>query len=122
VNFKMPFTTGPIENVGNQPANANRAKVKILNRTGGTLTGVLRSFRLDGTRTLIEQRNFSVAANASALVILSLVHSTLGQAEQYEVEIVPNQNGGLYSVYGVTPQGVIITAQRVLNTELTQIL
>jgi len=122
VNFKMPFTTGPIENVGNQPANANRAKVKILNRTGGTLNGVLRSFRLDGTRTLIEQRNFSVAANASALVILSLVHSTLGQAAQYEVEIVPNQNGGLYSVYGVTPQDVIITAQRVLNTELTQIL
>lgn len=122
MNFKMPFTTGPIENVGNQPANANRAKVKILNRTGGTLNGVLRSFRLDGTRTLIEQRNFSVAANASALVILSLVHSTLGQAEQYEVEIVPNQNGGIYSVYGVTPQGVIITAQRVLNTELTQIL
>jgi len=122
VNFKMPFTTGPIENVGNQPANATRAKVKILNRTGGTLTGVLRSFRLDGTRTLIEQRNFSVAANASALVILSLVHSTLGRADQYEVEIVPNQNGGLYSVYGVTPQDVIITAQRVLNTELTQIL
>ncbi|CAI8754664.1 MULTISPECIES: hypothetical protein [Bacillus] len=118
----MPFTTGPIENVGNQPANANRAKVKILNRTGGTLNGVLRSFRLDGTRTLIEQRNFTVAANASTLVILSLVHSTLGQADQYEVEIVPNQNGGIYSVYGVTAQGVIITAQRVLNTELTQIL
>ncbi|MFU2008943.1 ATPase, partial [Bacillus pseudomycoides] len=28
----------------------------------------------------------------------------------------------IYSVYGVTAQGVIITAQRVLNTELTQIL
>ncbi|MDM5153397.1 ATPase [Bacillus sp. DX1.1] len=118
----MPFTTGPIENVGNQPANANRARVKILNRTGGPLTGVVRSFRLDGTRTLIEQINFNVAANASNFVTLSLVHSTLGQALQYEVEIVPNQNGGIYSVYGVTAGGVIITAQRVLNSELTQIL
>ncbi|WP_410985775.1 ATPase [Bacillus cereus] len=118
----MPFTTGPIENVGNQPANANRARVKILNRTGGTLNGVLRSFRLDGTRTLIEQRNFTAAANASTFVTLSLVHSTLGQADQYEIEIVPNQNGGIYSVYGVTAQGILITAQRVLNTELTQIL
>ncbi|MBO1625966.1 ATPase [Bacillus arachidis] len=118
----MPFSTGPIENVGNQPNDARKARVKILNRTGGTLNGVLRSFRLNGTRALIEQRNFSVAANASTLVVLSLVHFTSGQADQYEVEIVPNQNGGIYSVYGVTPQGVIITAQRVLNTELTQIL
>ncbi|WIY62339.1 ATPase [Bacillus arachidis] len=127
----MPFTTGPIENVGNQPNDARKARVKILNRTGGTLNGVLRSFRLNGvlrsfrlngTRALIEQRNFTVAANASTLVVLSLVHFTSGQADQYEVEIVPNQNGGIYSVYGVTPQGVIITAQRVLNTELTQIL
>ncbi|PFD97841.1 ATPase [Bacillus cereus] len=118
----MPFSTGPIENVGNQPNDARKARVKILNRTGGTLTGVLRSFRLNGTRELIEQRNFSVASNASTLVVLSLVHFASGQADQYEVEIVPNQNGGLYSVYGVTPQGVIITAQRVLNTELTQIL
>ncbi|PGB03761.1 ATPase [Bacillus toyonensis] len=118
----MPFSTGPIENVGNQPTNATRARVKILNRTAGSLTGVVRSFRLDGTRTLIEQINFNVAANASEFVNLSLVHSTLGQALQYEVEIVPNQNGGLYSVYGIAPGGVIITAQRVLNSELTQIL
>ncbi|PFD97840.1 ATPase [Bacillus cereus] len=118
----MPFTTGPIENVGNQPNDANEARVKILNRTGGTLTGVVRSFKLNGTRALIEQRNFSVPANASTFINLSLVHSTSGRAAQYEVEIVPNQNGGLYSVYGVTPQDVIITAQRVLNTELTQIL
>ncbi|EOO34067.1 hypothetical protein S3E15_03076 [Bacillus mycoides] len=118
----MPFSTGPIENVGNQPTNATRARVKILNRTAGPLTGVVRSFRLDGTRTLIEQINFNVAANASEFVNLSLVHSTLGQALQYEVEIVPNQNGGLYSVYGIAPGGVIITAQRVLNSALTQIL
>lgn len=26
----MALTTGPIENVGNQPANANRVRVKIL--------------------------------------------------------------------------------------------
>ena len=30
----MVFTTGPIENQGNQPANATNARVKILNRTG----------------------------------------------------------------------------------------
>ncbi|PEB78949.1 ATPase [Bacillus cereus] len=118
----MPFSTGPIENVGNQPTDADTARVKILNRTAGPLTGVVRFFRLNGTRTLIEQRNFNVAANASAFVNLSVVHSTLGQALQYEVEIVPNQNGGLYSVYGITPDDVIITAQRVLDSELTQIL
>ena len=26
----MALTTGPIENVGNQPANANKVRVKIL--------------------------------------------------------------------------------------------
>lgn len=31
----MALTTGPIENVGNQPANANKVRVKILNRTAG---------------------------------------------------------------------------------------
>ncbi len=41
----MALTTGPIENVGNQPANANRVRVKILNRTAGPLTGVARVFR-----------------------------------------------------------------------------
>ncbi len=41
---------------------------------------------------------------------------------QYEVEIVPNQTGGLYSVYGRTASGVIIDAQRFVNSELTQIL
>lgn len=118
----MPFTTGPIENVGNQPNNATIARVKILNRTGGALTGMARSFRLDGTRVLIQQASFSVPSNASDFVELSLVHLISGRALQYEVEIVPNQNGGLYSVNGITSNNVIITAQRVLNSELTQIL
>ena len=38
----MPLTTGPIENTGNQPANAASVRVKILNLTGGLLTGVVR--------------------------------------------------------------------------------
>ena len=38
----MALTTGSIENVGNQPANANKVRVKILNRTAGPLTGVAR--------------------------------------------------------------------------------
>ncbi|WP_338259440.1 ATPase, partial [Bacillus anthracis] len=80
----MSLTTGPIENVGNQPANANKVRVKILNRTAGPLTGVARVFRLDGSLVLIEQVN------------------------------VPNQPGGLYSVYGLTAESVIITAQRVV--------
>ena len=113
----MPFTTGPIENVGNQPANAARVQVKILNLTGGTLTGVVRVFRLNGTRQLISSTNFSVNANASTFVTRNLG----GTPFQYEVEIVPNQNGGMYSVYGITAGGVIITAQRVLHSELTQI-
>lgn len=40
----------------------------------------------------------------------------------YEVEIVPNQTGGLYSVYGRTASGVLIAAQRFVNSELTEIL
>lgn len=117
----MPFTTGPIENQGNQPGNATNARVKILNRTGITITGIARSFRLNGTRVLIQQASFTVAPNASDFVTLSLVHPTLGQAAQYEVEIVPNQNGGVYSVYGRTGAGTIIPAQRVLQSELTPI-
>ncbi|MDI2587956.1 ATPase [Psychrobacillus sp. NEAU-3TGS] len=113
----MPLTTGPIENQGNQPANATNARVKILNRTGGPLTGVVRVFRLNGTRQQVASANFSAAANASTFVTLSV-----GGAAQYEVEIVPNQTGGLYSVYGRTASGVIITAQRVLHSELVQIL
>jgi len=116
----MPFTTGPIENVGNQPSNATNARVKILNRTIGRLTGVVRSFRLNGTRTLIQQQSFNVAPNASTFLTLSLVHPILGRAAQYEVEIAPDQNGGLFSVYGRTANNIIITAQRVLNSELTQ--
>jgi len=114
----MPFTTGPIENVGNQPANATTVRVKILNRTGGPLTGVVRVFRLNGTRQLLSSANFSVGANASGFVTLNLT----GGAAQYEIEIVPNQNGGLYTAYGRTASGVIITAQRVLHSELVQIL
>ncbi|TQR17541.1 ATPase [Psychrobacillus vulpis] len=114
----MPLTTGPIENSGNLPSNATNVRVKILNRTGGTLTGVVRVFRLNGTRRLLSSANFSVGANASGFVTLSLVTG----ASQYETEIVPNQTGGLYSAYGRTASGVVITAQRVLNSELTQIL
>lgn len=116
----MSFTTGPIENVGNLPADAVRVRVKILNRTGAQLTGVVRTFRLNGTRRLIDERTFSVPPNASALRVLSLIHPTLGQAEQYEVVIVPNQAGGLFSVWGIAPGGVIITSQRVLHSELTE--
>ncbi|MBG9456170.1 ATPase [Lysinibacillus sphaericus] len=112
----MPLTTGPIENTGNQPANAASVRIKILNLTGGTLTGVVRVFRLNGTRRLLSTTAFAVNANASTFI----TRSVLGSA-QYEVEIVPDQNGGLYSVYGRTASGVIITAQRVLNSELTEI-
>jgi hypothetical protein len=113
----MPFTTGPIENTGNQPANAARVRVKVLNLTGGRLTGVIRVFRLNGTRQLISSTNFSVNANASTLVTRNLPRNTF----EYEVEIIPNQNGGLFSVYGLTAGFQIITAQRVLHSELTQI-
>lgn len=111
----MPFTTGPIENTGNQPANATRVRVKILNLSGGRLTGVIRVFRLNGTRQLISSTNFSVNANASTFITRNL-----GGSPQYEVEIVPNQSGGFFSVYGLTAAGVIISAQRVLHSELTQ--
>lgn len=114
----MPFTTGPIENVGNLPTNATAVRIKVLNRTGGMLTGVARVYRLNGTRQLISSTNFSAAANASTVRTLGLGASTL----QYEVEIVPNQEGGIYSVYGLTSSGVLLVAQRVLNSELTQIL
>lgn len=113
----MPLTTGPIENTGNQPANATNVRVKILNLTGGTLTGVVRVFRLNGTRHLISTTPFSVGANASTFVTRGL-----GNSAQYEVEIAPNQTGGLYSVYGRTASGVIITAQRLVHSELTEIL
>lgn len=73
----MALTTGPIENVGNQPANANKVRVKILNRTAGPLTGVARVFRLDGSLVLIEQVNFNVNSNASTFATLSLVHPVL---------------------------------------------
>ncbi|MCG7345971.1 ATPase [Sporosarcina sp. ACRSL] len=112
----MPFTTGPIENTGNQPANAARVRVKILNLTGGTLTGTVRVFRLNGTRQLISSTNFSVNANASTLITRNL-----GGSPEYEVEILPNQNGGLFSVWGLTAANQIIAAQRVLHSELTQI-
>jgi hypothetical protein len=114
----MPLTTGPIENVGNLPANATNVRVKILNLTGGRLSGVVNLYRLNGTRRLVSSANFSVGANASTFVTLNLV----GGAFQYETEIVPNQTGGLYTVYGRTASGVIIVAQRVLNSELVPIL
>ncbi|QPQ30629.1 ATPase [Lysinibacillus sp. JNUCC 51] len=111
----MPLTTGPIENTGNQPANAASVRIKILNLTSGTLTGVVRVFRLNGTRRLLSSTPFAVNANASTFITRSVAGSF-----QYEVEIVPDQNGGLYSVYGRTALGVIIAAQRVLNSELSE--
>lgn len=114
----MPYTTGPIENFGNLPSDATTVRIKILNRTGGMLSGVVRVFKLNGTRQLLSSSNFSAAANASTFRNLSLGSGT----QQYEVEIVPNQNGGIYSVYGITASGVIVAAQRVLHSELTQIL
>ena len=113
----MPLTTGPIENTGNQPANASSVRVKVLNLTGGLLTGVVRVFKLNGTRQLLSTTPFAAAANASTFVTPS-VNGTF----QYEVEIAPNQTGGIYSVYGRTASGVIITAQRFVNSELTSIL
>ncbi|MCL1694762.1 MULTISPECIES: ATPase [unclassified Lysinibacillus] len=113
----MPLTTGPIENTGNQPANAASVRIKVLNLTGGLLTGVVRVFRLNGTRQLLSTTPFAANANASTFVTPSVASSA-----QYEVEIVPNQTGGLYSVYGRTASGVIIAAQRFVNSELTPIL
>ncbi|MFJ8260347.1 ATPase [Rummeliibacillus sp. NPDC094406] len=113
----MPLTTGPIENTGNQPANASSVQIKVLNLTGGLLTGVVRVFKLNGTRQLLSTTPFAAASNASTFVTPS-VSGTF----QYEVEIVPNQTGGIYSVYGRTAGGTIITAQRFVNSELTSIL
>jgi len=113
----MPLTTGPIENTGNQPANASSVRVKVLNLTGGLLTGVVRVFKLNGTRQLLSTTPFAAAANGSTFVTPSV-----RGAFQYEVEIAPNQTGGVYSVYGRTAAGVIITAQRFVNSELTSIL
>ncbi|MGQ0516982.1 hypothetical protein ACT453_41815, partial [Bacillus sp. D-CC] len=49
-------------------------------------------------------------------VRLSLVHPAFGQALEYEVQIVPNQPGGLYSVYGLTAETVsILSSQRVVQ-------
>lgn len=113
----MPLTTGPIENSGNLPANAASVRIKVLNLTGGLITGVVRVFRLNGTRQLLSTTPFAAASNASTFVTPGV-----GGAFQYEVEIVPNQTGGLYSVYGRTSAGIIIDAQRFVNSELTQIL
>lgn len=115
----MAFSTGPIENTGNQPANATNVIVKALNRTGGPLNGVIRVFRLNGTRTQIAATLFNANANSSTFVTLNFPSfvSTL----EYEVVIEPNQTGGLFSVYGRTASGVIITAQRVLHSELTMV-
>ncbi|MCH7323399.1 ATPase [Solibacillus sp. MA9] len=113
----MPLTTGPIENQGNQPANATNVRIKVLNLSGGLLTGVVRVFKLNGTRQLVSTTPFAANANASTFVTPGL-----GGAFQYEVEIVPNQTGGLYSVYGRTASGVIIDAQRFVHSELTPIL
>ncbi|MFJ8459246.1 ATPase [Lysinibacillus xylanilyticus] len=113
----MPLTTGPIENTGNLPADATSVRIKVLNLTGGLLSGLIRVFRLNGTRQLLSTTAFNVSANSS-----TFINASVGNAAQYEVEIAPNQPGGLYSVYGLTASGVIITAQRVVNSELTQIL
>jgi len=113
----MPLTTGPIENTGNLPANASSVRIKVLNLTGGVLTGVVKVYRLNGTRKLLSTTPFAANANASTFVTPSV-----GGAAQYEVEIVPNQTGGLYSVYGRTASGVLIDAQRFVNSELTPIL
>ncbi|MDM5248571.1 MULTISPECIES: ATPase [unclassified Lysinibacillus] len=113
----MPLTTGPIENTGNLPANASSVRIKVLNLTGGLLSGLIRVFRLNGTRQLLSVTAFNVGANSS-----TFIDASVGTSAQYEVEIAPNQNGGLFSVYGLTASGVIITAQRLVNSELTQIL
>lgn len=113
----MAFSTGPIENEGNQPANATNVRVKVLNRTAGALNGVIRVFRLNGTRTQIAASLFNANANSSTFVTLNFPVATF----QYEVVIEPNQTGGLFSVYGRTASGVIITAQRVLHSELTMV-
>lgn len=113
----MPLTTGPIENTGNLPANASSVRIKVLNLTGGVLTGVVKVYRLNGTRKLLSTTPFAANAKASTFVTPSV-----GGAAQYEVEIVPNQTGGLYSVYGRTASGVLIDAQRFVNSELTPIL
>lgn len=113
----MPLTTGPIENVGSQPAAAANVRVKVLNLTGGLLTGVVRVFRLNGTRQLLATVPFAAAASASTFVTIGL-----GNSAQYEVEIAPNQTGGLYSVYGRTATGIIIDSQRFVHAELTPIL
>lgn len=110
----MALTTGPIENLGNQPGNADTVLVKILNRTSGPISGLIRLVRLNGgTRVLIGEQSYNVPVNASAIRILSL-----GVSSQYEVVIIPDQNGGIFNVYGISA-GTIIDAQRVLNSELT---
>jgi hypothetical protein len=118
--MKVAFSTGPIENVGASPAPAVRAFVKVLNRTGSPLTGVARSFRCDGTRQLIQERSFTVPANSCQSVVLSLVFRG-ALVPEFEIEIVPNQPGGLFAVFPKTITNVIIASQRVLHSELTEI-
>lgn len=58
---------------------------KIINHTGAPLTGTIKSFKLDGPRTLIKQRNFRVAANSSTIRNLGLVLPVLRRALRYEM-------------------------------------
>jgi hypothetical protein len=116
----VAFTTGPIENVGASPSPAARAFVKVLNPTGSPITGVARSFRCDGTRQLIQQRSFTVPANSCQAVVLNLLFGGVFVPE-FEIEIVPNQSGGLFSVFPKTLTNIIIASQRVLHSELKEI-
>ncbi|GLX67288.1 hypothetical protein [Paenibacillus glycanilyticus] len=113
--FYYVYSTGPVENAFGiaEPGVATNVFVKALNNGCKRARVVIKLYRLNGTKVLVETRTLSLAARASGFVDLDV--STL---LQYEIQITTFSKKVLVSVWGKDADGAPLASQRFTQAEL----
>lgn len=116
--MNVTYSTGPLENQA--PNRSRTVFTKVLNNNSSTsITARIKVFRLNGTKTLIQNILITVPPNSSRFVVKNLATNV----QQFEVQIKVSTNCNvLVGVFGKTGTGNLNPTHRVVHSELTRIL
>lgn len=115
------YSTGPIENAINitTPSVSSNIIIKLLNNNLNQIAEVVvKVFRLNGTKTQIYSNTIRINPNSSALTVVDV-----SDVLEFEVQIkvIKCSDHVLIGVFGEDANGLLVAAQRLVHSELTEI-
>lgn len=112
VKMSKLYSTGPMENAGQQSSNVF---VKLLNnRNSHTAEVQITVFALDGTKTPVYTDIVQINPHSSGFKVYN-VSSLL----EFEVQIKVIRGNILIGIFGEDSTGRLVAAHRLVNSELT---